>query len=68
MTCTSCPPASHRGPSHEMSKDVDAVVATRYLPWRGKRVSWQKRRTVARAECGTTTPFGRPVDPEVYMT
>ncbi len=51
----------------EMSKDR-AVAATIVSPATSPGVDASPARRSSRDVCETMTPFGRPVEPEVYMT
>ncbi len=71
MTCTSCPSTSQKNSSHDMSNANDTVCATRIRRPPASFTAGSKIRSrwlssmLTRPEPGTTTPLGRPVEPEV---
>ncbi|SKY26753.1 Uncharacterised protein [Mycobacteroides abscessus subsp. abscessus] len=64
MTRHAEPAAASRNSSTEASKLGDAKWRTRD-PSSGVILARNSSRTARNPECGTRTPFGRPVEPEV---
>ncbi len=74
MPCTRCsattslaPATSPASNSHTAMSNPGEAVASSTSRGPSGYASCHHAMRLARAPCGTSTPLGRPVDPDVYM-